>query len=48
VGQPGAVFYRDSGYAGGLIGLGRIDAGVDALRRPGPLIVKIDRMEDAR
>jgi hypothetical protein len=32
-----ALFYKDSGYASGLVKLGRIDAGLDALNHPGPL-----------
>ena len=41
-----ALFYRSFGYAAGLVRLGRIDAGADALRRPGPLTATIARMED--
>jgi hypothetical protein len=40
-----AVFYRDAVYAGGLIKLGTIDSGVDALSRPGPLRVTIELVE---
>jgi hypothetical protein len=40
-----AVLYRDFGYSEGLVKLGRIDAGVEALRRPGPLPVTIERIE---
>lgn len=32
-----AIFYRDFRYASGLIRLGRIDSGVDALNQAGPL-----------
>ena len=40
-----AVFYRDFGYSTGLVKLGAIDAGVEALQRPGPLRVTIERLE---
>lgn len=44
-----ALFYRSYGYASGLVRLGRLDdpeVGVAALRRPGPLRVKIEIVED--
>ncbi|MFL5576344.1 MAG: cyclophilin-like fold protein [Gemmatimonadaceae bacterium] len=40
-----AVFYRDFGYSTGLVTLGRIDSGVEALQRPGSLSVTIERIE---
>jgi hypothetical protein len=40
-----AVFYKDSGYSKGLIKLGKIDSGVKALNRTGPLKVKIEIVE---
>jgi hypothetical protein len=40
-----AIFYRDFGYATGLIRLGRLDAGVELLRGRGPLRVTIERVE---
>ena len=40
-----AVFYRDFGYSNGLIKLGTIDSGVEALARPGPLSVTIELVE---
>ncbi len=40
-----AVFYRDSGYSTGLVKLGSLDAGVEALRRPGRMTVKIELVE---
>jgi hypothetical protein len=40
-----ALFYRDSGYASGLVKLGRMDAGLEALNRPGPLRVTIQLIE---
>jgi hypothetical protein len=39
-----AIFYKDFGYSKGLIGLGRIDSGVEALSVPGSLKVTIERM----
>jgi hypothetical protein len=32
-----AIFYKDFGYSRGLIGLGRIDSGIEALSVPGSL-----------
>jgi hypothetical protein len=43
-----AVFYRDSGYASGLVTLGQIDSNVDALNRPGPLAVAIELIDSSR
>ena len=40
-----ALFYKDFGYSKGLIKLGRIDSGVEALNRPGPVRVKIELVE---
>jgi hypothetical protein len=40
-----ALFYRDSGYASGLVKLGKIDSGVEALRRSGSLRVTIELSE---
>src|SRR6267143_6856939 len=37
-----AIFYRDSPYARGLIPLGRMDSGIEALSVPGPLKVTIE------
>jgi hypothetical protein len=37
-----AVFYKDSGYASGLVKLGRIDSGGEAFKRPVPLRVTIE------
>jgi len=37
-----AVFYRDFGYSNGLVKLGKIDSGVEALNRPGPLKATIE------
>ena len=41
-----AVFYRDFGYSTGLVKLGAIDGGVEALQRPGSLRVTIERIEE--
>jgi hypothetical protein len=40
-----ALFYRDAGYATGLVKLGKIDSGVEALRRSGSLRVSIELSE---
>jgi hypothetical protein len=40
-----AIFHKDFGYSSGLVKLGRIDSGVEALKRPGPLKVTIERVE---
>jgi len=39
-----AIFYKEFGYSRGLIGLGRIDSGIEALRVPGSLKVTIERV----
>ena len=40
-----AIFYRDSGYARGLIKLGTIDTGIEVLSRPGPRTATIELLE---
>lgn len=40
-----AIFYRDAGYARGLIQLGRIDSGIEALNVPGGLKATIEQIE---
>jgi hypothetical protein len=40
-----AVFYRRSGYATGLVKIGAIDAGTEALSRAGSLAVKFEIVE---
>jgi hypothetical protein len=40
-----ALFYQDAGFARGLIRLGTMDSGLDALRRPGPLKVVIELLK---
>ena len=37
-----AIFYRDFGYASGLIRLGHIDSGIDALKTPGASKITIE------
>ncbi len=39
-----AIFYRDFGYASGLIRLGTIDTGIDALNQSGALPTTIELM----
>ncbi len=38
-----AIFYKDFGYASGLIPLGRFDSGIEGLSVPGKLKVTIER-----
>ena len=40
-----AVYYQDFGYSAGLVKLGRIDGGVEALRRAGNIRATIARIE---
>lgn len=40
-----ALFHKDFGHSPGLIRLGTLDGGVEALRAPGPLEVNVERME---
>jgi len=37
------IYYKDFGYSPGLIGLGRIDAGLEALSVPGSLKVTFEQ-----
>jgi hypothetical protein len=37
---------RDFGHARGLVNLGRIDSGIEALERAGPIRATIERVED--
>lgn len=37
-----AIFYRDAGYASGLVLLGKIDGGIEALNVPGSVQVTIE------
>jgi hypothetical protein len=38
-----AIFYRDAAYARGLVPLGRLESGIEALKAPGPLKATIER-----
>ena len=40
-----AIYYKDFGYSDGLVRLGTIDSGIEALRRSGPIEVTIERGE---
>ena len=40
-----AIFYRDQPFASGLVSLGRIESGVDALKVGGTLKVKIEAVK---
>lgn len=41
-----AIFYRDLGYSKGLIKLGRIESGMEALNVPSPVTVTIEAVAD--
>jgi len=41
-----AIFYRDFGYARGLVRLGYIDSGIETLIKQGELRVRIERVQD--
>jgi hypothetical protein len=41
-----ALFHKPFAYSAGLVKLGRIDTGLDLLRLPGELSVRIERAED--
>lgn len=41
-----AIFVGDNVYARGLVRLGRVDTGLRALQRAGPLKVRIERIND--
>lgn len=40
-----AIFYRDFGYASGLVILGELDSGIEALDVPGSVSVTIELVE---
>ena len=40
-----AIFHQGGSYASGLVKLGKLDSGIEALKRPGPLKVTIERVE---
>jgi len=40
-----AIFYKDFGYARGLVKIGRIDSGLEVLRAPGQLQATIERVD---
>ena len=37
-----AIYYKDFAYSPGLVHLGRLDSGVEAMRRKGPLTVRVE------
>jgi hypothetical protein len=41
-----ALFHKGGIYASGLVKLGKLDSGVDALRQRGPLKVNVERIEN--
>jgi hypothetical protein len=40
-----AIFYKGAAYARGLVPLGRVESGIDALRERGPLKATFERVE---
>jgi hypothetical protein len=40
-----AVFHKDFGFSTGLVNLGRIESGIDTLRRPGPLQATVELLQ---
>lgn len=38
-----AIFYKDGHLSSGLVRLGRLDSGLDLMRRPGPVSVRVER-----
>lgn len=40
-----ALFYRDFGYARGLVHMGRVESGIEFFKQPGPISVTIERTE---
>lgn len=40
-----AIYYRDFGYSNGLVILGKIDGGIEALNVPGSVSVTIERVQ---
>ncbi|MDV2996818.1 MAG: hypothetical protein N4J56_006523 [Chroococcidiopsis sp. SAG 2025] len=40
-----AIYYRDFGYSDGLVILGKIDGGIEALNVPGSVNVTIDQIQ---
>lgn len=39
-----AIFHEDFAYSSGLVRLGRLDTGVDVMRHPGSLRVRVERV----
>lgn len=37
-----AIYHKDFAFSDGLVRLGRLDSGVDAMRRPGPVAVRVE------
>jgi len=37
-----AIFHKDFSYSGGLVQLGRLDSGVEIMKRPGPIKATIE------
>lgn len=43
-----AIFYKDFSYASGLVILGKVESGIEALATPGPMTVTIELAEDLK
>lgn len=43
-----AIFHKDFGYSEGLVHLGRVDSGVEALKLRGALRATIERVDEGR
>ncbi len=37
-----AIYHKDFAFSDGLVRLGRLDSGLDAMRRPGPVAVRVE------
>lgn len=38
-----AIFHKDFDFSSGLVRLGRLDSGLEAMRRPGPISVTVEQ-----
>ena len=43
-----ALFYKDGHDSSGLVKFGKVDSGIEAFQRPGPLKVTIERIENSQ
>jgi len=42
-----AIFHKDFGFSSGLVRLGRLDSGLDAMRRPGSVNVRVEVLDSS-